>query len=238
MRHPGALEVIADLTRKRNDRFKKKLEKILQDTSGDTAPVEDILGLARETVPLPHQPAAELPKHNLATSDIAGILEQLVGPGMCSRGFSVDCAECQMESYVEHSSVTPQATCPGCGAAGTYRAAASKPAGPVIQYRLNSLLDRANDQGAPAHILGLACLRNYAGSRPLYIVPGADLYDDADAQVGELDLLGYVAGHLIAGEVKTSPADFTEKQSVVHAAVRETKDGRESWRPEGPDQPR
>ena len=57
----------------------------------------------------------QLPKHNLATSDIAGILEQLVGLGMCSRGFSVDCAQCQMESYVEHSSVTPQATCPGCG---------------------------------------------------------------------------------------------------------------------------
>ncbi len=117
-----------------------------------------------------------------------------------------------MESYVEHSSVTPRATCPGCGAAGTYRAAASEPAGPVIQYRLNSLLDRANDQGAPAHILGLACLRNYAGSRPWYIVPGADLYDDAGTQVGELDLLGYVAELLIAGEVKTSPADFTEKQ--------------------------
>ena len=124
VRQPGALEVIADLTRKRNDRFKKELEKILQDGSGDTVPVEDILALARETVPLPHQPAAELPKHNLATPDIAGILEQLVGLGMCSRGFSVDCAECQMESYVEHSSVTPQATCPGCGAAGTYRAAA------------------------------------------------------------------------------------------------------------------
>lgn len=212
VRQPGALEVIADLTRKRNDRFKKELEKILRDRSGDTAPVEDILALARETVPLPHQPAAELPKHNLVTSDIAGILEQLVGLGMCSRGFSVDCAQCQMESYVEHSSVTPQATCPGCGAASTYRAAASKPAGPVIQYRLNSLLDRANDQGAPAHILGLACLRNHVGSRPLYIVPGADLYDDVGTQVGELDLLGYVAEHLIAGEVKTSPADFTEKQ--------------------------
>ena len=46
----------------------------------------------------------------------------------------------------------------------------------------------------------------------MYIVPGADLYDDAGTQVGELDLLGYVAEHLIAGEVKTSPADFTEKQ--------------------------
>jgi hypothetical protein len=64
VRQPGALEVIADLTRKRNDRFKKELQKILQDGASDTAPVEAILALARETVPLPHQPAAELPKHN------------------------------------------------------------------------------------------------------------------------------------------------------------------------------
>jgi hypothetical protein len=212
VRQPGALEVIADLTRKRNDRFRKELEKLLQGKTGDTAPVDDILALARETVPLPHQPAAEMPKHELATPGIAGILEQLVALGMCSRGFSIACAECQMESYVEHSAVTARATCPGCGASGAYRAAASRPAGPVIRYRLNSLLDRANDQGAPAHILGLACLRDYAGSRPWHVVPGADLYDDAGTQVGELDLLGYMGEHLVAGEVKTSPADFTEEQ--------------------------
>lgn len=118
-----------------------------------------------------------------------------------------------MESYVEHSAVTARATCPRSGVRGAYRAAASKPAGPVTRYRLNSLLDRADDQGTPAHILGLACLRDCAGSRPWCIVPGADLYDDAGAQVGELDLLGYVGEHLIAGEVKTSPRTSPRSRS-------------------------
>ena len=211
VRQPAALEVIADLTRKRNDRFRKALEEVLQEKSGDTAPVEDILALARETVPLPHQSAAELPKHGMGAADIAGILEQLVALGMCSRGFSINCAECQMESYIEHSAVTPQATCPGCGAAGTYRADANKAAGPVVRYRLNSLLDRASDNGAPPHILGMACLRQHAADRPLYILPGA-LIRERGRDVGEVDLLGYLAEHLIAGEVKTSPADFTEPQ--------------------------
>jgi hypothetical protein len=154
---------------------------------------------------------AELPKHGLAAGDIAEVLEQLVALGLCSRGFSIDCAECQMESYIEHSAVTPQATCPGCGAAGAYRAAANKPAGPVVRYRLNSLLDRASDNGAPPHILGMACLRQHAAGRPLYILPGA-LLSDGNTDLGEVDLLGYLAEHLIAGEVKTSPEDFTEDQ--------------------------
>jgi len=211
VRRPGALEVMTDLTRKRTDRFKTDLEDLLGDKSGDTSLVDDILALARETVPLPHQAVAELPKHGLAAGDIADVLEQLVALGLCSRGFSIDCAECQMESYIEHSAVTPQATCPGCGAAGAYRAAANKPAGPVVRYRLNSLLDRASDNGAPPHILGMACLRQHAAGRPLYILPGA-LLSDGNTDLGEVDLLGYLAEHLIAGEVKTSPEDFTEDQ--------------------------
>ena len=65
---------------------------------------------------------------------------------------------------------------PRAQAAGpqAYRADANKAAGPVVRYRLNSLLDRASDNGAPPYILGMA--------------------------------------PVIAGEVKTSPADFTEPQ--------------------------
>ena len=62
VRRPGALEVMTDLTRKRTDRFKTDLEDLLGDKSGNTSLVDDILALARETVPLPHQAVAELPK--------------------------------------------------------------------------------------------------------------------------------------------------------------------------------
>ena len=50
------------------------------------------------------------------------------------------------------------------------------------------------------------------GAAPCTSSPARTCTTDAGTQVGELDLLGYVAEHLIAGEVKTSPADFTEKQ--------------------------
>ena len=42
--------------------------------------------------------------------------------------------------------------------------------------------------------------------------PRRDSDDGKARQLGEVDLLGYVAEHLIVGEVKTSPADFTEEQ--------------------------
>jgi len=130
VRQPGALEVITDLTRKRSSRFRKEVEKPLGDDSGDASLADRIAALARETVPLPHQSVAELPKHDLDAADIVGIVERLVALGLCSRGFSVDCAECQMASYIEQSMVTRRATCPGCGAAAAYREAKDKPAGP------------------------------------------------------------------------------------------------------------
>ena len=142
VRQPGALELITDLTRRRSSRFRREVETLLGEDSDGLA--ERIAALARETVPLPHYSAAELPKHDLDTRVIADIVERLVALGLCSRGFSIDCAECQMESYVEQNTVTPQATCPGCGALGAYRGARDRPAGPVIRYRLNSLLDRGS----------------------------------------------------------------------------------------------
>ena len=59
VRRPAALEVIADLTRKRTDHFKTDLENLLKEKSGDTSLVNDIVALARETVPLPHQSVAD-----------------------------------------------------------------------------------------------------------------------------------------------------------------------------------
>jgi hypothetical protein len=208
---PGALEVITDLTRKRTEHFKTDLEGLLKDNPGGTGVVDDILTLARERLPLPHRPVAELLRRDLAADKVAEILEQFVALGLCSRGFSINCAACQMASYIELSEITLQATCPGCGAAGAYRPDANKPMGPAVRYRLSSLLDRASDNGAPPHILGLACLRQHAAGQPLFVLPGALLHDGTKT-LGEVDLLGYLAEHLIVGEVKTSAEAFTEEQ--------------------------
>lgn len=207
-----ALEVIQDLTRKRTEHFKQELETLLNGKPGGDDLVSGILALARERVPLPHQTVAEMPKHGLAAAEIASILERLVALGLCSRGLSIQCRACQMESYVELGEVAGQATCPGCGTIGTYREATSgRPSGPVIRYRLSSLLDLASDQGAPPHILGLACLRRAAAGRPFHVVPGA-LLEKGGKRLGEVDLLGYMGEQVIVGEVKTSASDFTQEQ--------------------------
>lgn len=206
-----ALEVIQDLTRKRTAQFRNDLEVLLEGKPGTDGLVDDILSLARERVPLPHQSVADLPKRGLGAASIASTLERLAALGLCSRGFSLQCAACQMESYIELAEVTGQATCPGCGTRGAYREATNKPSGPVVRYRLSSLLDLASDQGAPPHILGLACLRREAAGRPFYVVPGA-LLEKGGKHLGEVDLLGYLGGQVIVGEVKTSPSEFTEEQ--------------------------
>ena len=211
LRQPGALETITELTRKRTERFKADLEKILQDESTNGGIIDAALVLARERLPLPHRPVAGLLRSDLSADQVAGILEQLVTLGLCSRGFSIVCAACYMESYIELSEVTRQATCPGCGAVGAYRPDTNDPMGPVIWYRLSSLLDRASDNGALPHILGLACLRQYAGGEPSYIMPGA-LLNAGQKMLGEVDLLGYLAEQVVVGEVKTAAEWFTEDQ--------------------------
>ncbi|MFI7244836.1 hypothetical protein [Streptomyces qinglanensis] len=44
-----------------------------------------------------------------------------------------------------------------------------------------------------------------------HLIPGVNLYFN-DQEQGESDIIGTYDGRLLAGEVKTSPGDFTEKQ--------------------------
>ena len=88
------------------------------------------------------------------------------------------------------------------------------------------------------------CLRREAAGLPLYVIPGAVLKKGA-SDLGEVGLLGYMAEHLILGEVKTSPADFNEDQVkkdlslaaqisadiYVMVTVRPLTEGRKAWPP-------
>jgi hypothetical protein len=208
---PGTLEVITELTRKRTDRVQKDLETFLQDNSLESGVADHILALARQHLPIPNRQVSQLARPDLPAGEAAEIVEQLTAAGLCSRGLVIKCGTCQMESYIELGEVTRRATCPGCGAAGGYSADPNDPMGPVIRYRLSSLLDRASDNGAPPHLLGLACLRQHADDRPLYILPGALLHAGTQS-LGEADLIGYLAEQIIIGEVKTSANWFTEAQ--------------------------
>jgi hypothetical protein len=76
-------------------------------------------------------------------------------------------------------------------------------------YRLNSQVDRASDQGVLPHIAALAALRRVWPDTHLNL--GLDIAW-SDGRREEVDLFGYTSAYVLAGEVKTKAADFTEKQ--------------------------
>jgi hypothetical protein len=100
-----------------------------------------------------------------------------------------------------------QARCPGCGSAASYTRGNTSV---EIAYRLDSLIDRAVDQGVLAHLLAIAALRTkYA---EVHLLPGVDVWFPGETEKKELDLFGICDGKVAKGEVKQSAADFDEAQ--------------------------
>src|SRR5262249_51524108 len=82
------------------------------------------------------------------------------------------------------------------------------PRGPVLMYRLDSLLDRASDQGVIPHVMVRSALER---TNEADILPGVTmvLHDGGHA---ELDLFGVSGSDVVAGEVKSSAAAYTAQQ--------------------------
>jgi hypothetical protein len=76
-------------------------------------------------------------------------------------------------------------------------------------YRLNSLVDRASDQGAVPHLAALAALR--ASNPETHLSLGLEI-SWTDGNSSEVDLFGYMSSHIVSGEVKTSSAEFDSEQ--------------------------
>jgi len=132
--------------------------------------------------------------------------ETLVTLGWAERGCRINCKRCSVASFVSFHDTTPSARCPGCESSGRY---AYSSAGVTTYYRLNSLIDLASDQGVLPHLLAIAALRKR--SSDTFILPGVNVTFD-DGIKNEVDLFGVHDGKVIAGEVKTSAAEFDEEQ--------------------------
>ena len=136
---------------------------------------------------------------------VLGAVEHMVALGWAERGLRVQCNRCSLSTFVPFAAVSTGATCPGCQAQQRYDVSG---ANLTVYYRLNSLIDRAVDQGVLPHLLTReALLRD--GSEG-YLYPGVQVtIEDVAA---EADLFGVVNSKVVSGEVKSSAADFTIEQ--------------------------
>jgi hypothetical protein len=99
------------------------------------------------------------------------------------------------------------AECPGCGLEQCFESGES---GLSVFYRLNSLVDRASDLGVIPHLLAIDALTRR--DQYTYLLPGVNVWLSGMENNKEVDLFGVHAGNVVAGEVKTSGAEFTQRE--------------------------
>ena len=198
---PGVFEAIRSLTTLRSRQVSAELkEQSEMGEKPDFTQLGNIYG--------------RLERKSQCASDLCGVepeirvvtAETLVALGWAERGCRINCKRCSVTSFVPFHDTTPSARCPGCENSGRY---AYSSAGVTTYYRLNSLIDLASDQGVLPHLLAIAALRKR--SSDTFTLPGVNVTFD-DGIKNEVDLFGVHDGKVIAGEVKTSAADFSEEQ--------------------------
>ncbi|MEU6156101.1 hypothetical protein ABZ816_39605 [Actinosynnema sp. NPDC047251] len=138
--------------------------------------------------------------------DPVDALETLCSIGWAERGFEADCARCGVRSFVPLPAAETAAKCPGCRATATYTKTTYSVA---LHYRLNTLVDRASDQGVVPHLLVIAALTRRSAQTHLL---GGALATFHDGTNREIDVVGIHDQRYIAGEVKSKARDFTSEQ--------------------------
>lgn len=133
-------------------------------------------------------------------------LETLCGLGWAERGVETHCDRCGLRSFVPISVIDKGAICPGCRASASHTADEH---GVTIQYRLNTFIDRASDQGVMPHLLVIAALTRQSEWTNLL---GGTLVRFHDGVTNEVDILGVHDRQFLAGEVKSKAIDFTQQQ--------------------------
>jgi hypothetical protein len=199
---PGIFEAIRRLTTRRTTHvFREVSRRAHTDAELELARLVDASGGRSERR---SQTAADLVGVELALRVDA--LESLVALGWAERGYRIKCTRCGLTSFVPLADVTSTANCPGCRGAGKYKRIEN---GLAVYYRLNSLIDRASDQGVLPHLLAIAALGKLR--QHTYALSGVE-FAFADGTPGEADIYGIAAGKVVAGEVKTSASEFTNDE--------------------------
>lgn len=201
---PGMFEALVSLMTPRSKTLTKELKALVAQGSIDDSLAELAVrwGSRTERRYLPAQQLENVPR-----SIRAVVAERLCALGWAERGLKVVCPRCGLGNFVPMSDAGSVASCPGCSASATYTV---DPSTLSIFYRLDSLVDRAVDQGVFPHLMAIAAL---AKAEPLSsFLPGADLYFPGQPKSVEVDVFGVCGGKVMAGEIKTSASEFTEEQ--------------------------
>jgi hypothetical protein len=113
-----------------------------------------------------------------------------------------------MRSFIELRDVREEIACPGCRSPSTL-AVDPERGESELHYRLNSLVDRASENGVLVHLLAVAALRRR--DPKAYVNPGANL-SAADGNQQEADIVALLGSEIWLGEAKTSAKWFTPEQ--------------------------
>jgi hypothetical protein len=199
---PGLFEAVRRLTTPRSSHLVKEIER--------REHTEEELDRAKFV----QEHGGRLERKSQAAGDLQNlkkglrveVLELLVETRWAERGLRIVCSVCGVTSFLDLDRVSPVAICPGCRSSQSYERSAD---GLAVYYRLNSLIDKASDQGVLPHLLVVAALHQQSSST--CVLPGVDVVF-ADGSRSEVDLFGISDGVVIGGEVKTSASEFTEEQ--------------------------
>jgi hypothetical protein len=200
---PGVYEAVIALTTPRSKELLRELRRMRDLGSGEQQLIEFAMqwgGRSERRV----RSAPEL--RQAGGPGIVHAVETLCSMRWAERGMAIACEHCGLRSFVAMVDVCSTARCPGCESDESYAATKDTV---TVYYRLNSHVDRSSDQGVLPHVLAVAAALREDPSALLR--PGVDvqLLDGGEA---EIDILGLFDGRLLAGEVKTNPAEFTDKQ--------------------------
>ncbi|MFF3891260.1 hypothetical protein [Streptomyces sp. NPDC001914] len=202
---PGLYDVVMQLFTPRSKELAKELKRAIASGSDEAA----VLELARSWGGRARRRYRKVADINLPGLPAAELSERLCALGWAERGLETVCARCGEKSFVPLLSSTPDASCPGCATPARYTADKN---GPLTHYRLDTFVDQAADQGVLPHLMAIGTLHR---AKPhSSFLPGANLWVKGHPQ-REVDIIGTLDGRILAGEVKTSPGDFTAEQ-IAH----------------------
>ena len=200
---PNARAAIAALVTPRSKTLLRELQRLREEGRPD----EDLVELALTwggTQQRRFRSVSEL-RGTVGLSGVASA-ERLCEQRWAERGFGINCEGCGVRSFVPLAETRPEGTCPACQAAQPYSKHPDSGA-PQLQYRLNGLIDRAEDQGVLTHLLAIAVLDEE--HEHTYLLPGVILPFEGQPP-READIFGVVDGKVLAGEAKNSPGGFEE----------------------------
>lgn len=206
---PGVFEVIHALTTPRSKQMRQTLERAKAGGADNAALLVLAAELGGRTLQ-PHRTASQLVRNpTLPVELVTDVLERLTSLGLAVRGLEIKCTNCGMLGFTELPKVEERASCPGCRSVQRYSVDRS---GLKVVYRLNSLVDRASDNGVLGHLLAVGALGGQSPS--CWLVPGANIVLPGPKKA-ELDLFGYLGDEVVAGEVKLSATGFTRVRRDV-----------------------